>query len=165
MSDKKIIIGVVLFTVLLLVGGIVLLSGGGSTSATITASQNAKAAVDQKTFDWGQINMKGGNVSKTFTIKNTGTDTLKLTNIKTSCHCTKAQIKIGQDSSPYFGMSSISSWIGEVPPGQEAQLEVIFDPAYHGPQGVGPITRLVAVETNDQSNSRIEFSLTGTVYK
>ncbi len=82
MNDKKIIIGIILFTVLLLVGGIVLLSGSGSTSATITTSQNAKATVDQRNFDWGQINMKGGNVSKTFTIKNTGTDTLKLKKLK-----------------------------------------------------------------------------------
>lgn len=165
MNEKRIILGIVLFTILILVGGIVLLSGGGSTSATITASQNAKAKVDQKNYDWGQINMKGGNISKTFTIKNIGTDTLKLTNIKTSCHCTKAQVKIGNISSPYFGMNNVSSWIGEVPPRQEAQLEVVFDPAYHGPQGIGPITRLVSVETNDKSNSRIEFSLTGTVFK
>lgn len=163
--NNKIIIGIVLFTVLLFVGGIVLLSGSGSTSATITDSRNAKATVDQKNYDWGQINMKGGNVSKIFTIKNTGTDTLKLTNIKTSCHCTKAQVKISNTASPYFGMNSVSSWIGEVPQGQEALLDVIFDPAYHGPQGVGPINRLVAAETNDPSNSRIEFSLTGTVYK
>lgn len=165
MNDKKIIIGLVLLTVLLLVGGVVLLSGTGSTSASITSSQNAKAETSQTNFDWGRINMKGGNVSKTFTIKNTGTDILKLTNIKTSCHCTKAQVKTGSSSSPLFGMNSISSWIGEVPPGQQAQLEVVFDPAYHGPQGVGPISRLVSVETNDASSSRIEFSLTGTVYK
>lgn len=163
--NNKIIIGIVLFTVSLLVGGIILLSGSGSTSATITVSQNAKATVGQKNYDWGQINMKDGNVSKTFAIKNTGTDTLKLTNIKTSCHCTKAQVKINNTSSPFFGMNNVSSWIGEVVPGQEAQLEVVFDPAYHGPQGVGPINRLVAVETNDKNNSRIEFSLTGTVYK
>lgn len=163
--NNKIIISIVLFTALLLVGGIVLLSGSGSTSATITASQNAKATVDQKNYDWGQINMRGGNVSKTFTIKNTGIDTLKLTNIKTSCHCTKAQVKINNISSPFFGMNNVSPWIGEVTPGQEAQLEVIFDPAYHGPQGVGPINRLVAMETNDKSNFRIEFSLTGIVYK
>lgn len=165
MNEKKVIISIVLFAIVILVGGVLLLSGGGPTSATITASQNAKATADQRNFDWGKINMKGGNVSKIFTIKNTGTDTLKLTNIKTSCHCTKAQVKIGNTSSPYFGMNSVSPWIGEVLPGQEAELEVTFDPAYHGPQGVGPINRLVALETSDKSNSRIEFALTGTVYK
>ena len=62
-------------------------------------------------------------------------------------------------------MNSSFSWVGDVPPQKEAQLEVIFDPAYHGPSGVGPINRLVSVETNDTKNSRIEFSLTGTVFK
>ncbi|OGH11791.1 MAG: hypothetical protein A2857_04855 [Candidatus Levybacteria bacterium RIFCSPHIGHO2_01_FULL_36_15] len=165
MGEKKIIIGIVLLTILILVGGIFLVSGESSTSAAITSSQNTKATVDNKNYDWGNIPFKGGNVSKTFTIKNTGTDTLKLMNIKTSCHCTKAQIKIGDTTSPSFGMNSVSSWIGEIPPGQEAELKVIFDPAYHGPQGVGPINRLVSVETNDSNNSRLEFSLTGTVIK
>jgi len=165
MGEKKIIIGIVLLTILILVGGIFLVSGESSTSAAITSSQNTKATVDNKNYDWGNIPFKGGNVSKTFTIKNTGTDTLKLMNIKTSCHCTKAQIKIGDTTSPSFGMNSVSSWIGEIPPGQEAELKVIFDPAYHGPQGVGPINRLVSVETNDSNNSRLEFSLTGIVVK
>ncbi|MBI2596738.1 DUF1573 domain-containing protein [Candidatus Daviesbacteria bacterium] len=164
MNDKKIIIGFVSVTTLILLGGIFLLSKSGN-SQTIISSQNAKASVDQKTFDWGKIDMKAGNVNKTFTIKNTGTDTLKLTKIRTSCHCTKAQAKIGKTLSPFFGMSSQSLWIGEVPPGQEAQLEVIFDPAYHGPNGVGPITRYISLETNDPNNSAVEFTLTANVTK
>ncbi|MCL5073739.1 MAG: DUF1573 domain-containing protein [Actinobacteria bacterium] len=165
MTEKKIVIGIIIATLVILVGGIFLVSGNSSTSATVTTSQNAKATVDNKSYDWGNIPFKGGNVSKTFIIKNTGSGTLKLSNIKTSCHCTKAQVKIGSTTSPSFGMNSVSSWVGDVPPGQEAQLEVIFDPAYHGPQGVGPITRLVSVETNDATNSKMEFSLTGTVIK
>ncbi|MBI2338096.1 DUF1573 domain-containing protein [Candidatus Daviesbacteria bacterium] len=164
MTDKKIIIASVLITALILGGGVFFLSKS-ETSANIATSQNAEASVDQKNFDWGQINMKAGNVSKTFTIKNSGTEILKLYKIRTSCHCTKARVKIGSTTSPFFGMNTVSSWTGEIPPGQEAELEVIFDPAYHGPQGVGPINRLVSIETNDKSNSRIEFSLTGTVFK
>ena len=37
----------------------------------------------------------------------------------------------------------------ELPAGQEAQIEVVFDPAAHGPAGVGPISRNVFVETTD----------------
>lgn len=165
MNEKKIIVGIVLTTTLILFGGIFWALSGSPSKAIIASSQNAKATVDSKTYDWGSIPFKGGDVRKIFTIKSIGTDTLKLSNIKTSCHCTKAQIKIGNIASPYFGMNSVSTWIGEIPPGQEAQLEVIFDPAYHGPQGVGPINRLINIETNDPSNSRLEFSLTGTVYK
>lgn len=162
MNEKKIILVIAAITILILSGGVILLSQGG-TSTSVTASQNAKATVDQKTFDWGKINMKDGNVSKTFTLKSSGTETLKLTNVKTSCHCTKARVKIADTTSPAFGMDNVSSWIGEVPPGQEAELEVVFDPAYHGPQGAGPVNRLVSIETNDAKNSRIEFSLTALV--
>lgn len=164
MNKNRIIIIFILLTVLIIVGGVALLSGS-STSATISTSQNAKVTVDNLTHDWGEIDYNGGNVTKTFIIKNTGTDVLKLTNAKTSCHCTKAQITIDSTQSPYFGMNSVSSWVGEVQPGKEAQLTVIFDPKYHGPNGVGPVTRLVSIETNDANYSRIEFSLKGNVIK
>ncbi len=164
MNDKKIIIGLIVLTVLILGGGIFVLSKS-FTSAEVTSSQNAKAAVDQKTFDWGNISYSGGNVTKTFTIKNTGSDVLKLTGIKTSCTCTKAQISVDGKISPYFSMHSTTSWVGEVPPGKEAELKVIFDPAFHGPTGLGPVERLVSMETNDSQNPKIEFSLKGVVVK
>lgn len=166
MSDKKIIIAIVLSMVMILFGGVFFLSGNGDTTpATISSSQNAKAIVDNRDHNWGKIPYKGGNVSKTFTLKNSGIDILKLTNVKTSCHCTNAQVNIEGKESPFFGMNSVSSWIGEVSPGKEAKLTVIFDPAYHGINGLGHINRLVSVETNDLNNSQIEFSLTGTVIK
>src|SRR3989344_3428544 len=94
MNDKKIIIGFVVLTLLILGGGVYILSVTIANPAVVTSSQNAKVSVDQKTHDWGTIPYSGGNVSKTFTIKNTGTDSLKLTNIKTSCACTYAQVII-----------------------------------------------------------------------
>lgn len=165
MNDKKIVIGLIVLTLLILGGGIYVLSATSSTSPKVVASQNAKAEIDQKTFDWGNIPYSGGNVNKTFTIKNTGTDTLKLTGVKTSCTCTKAQVSIDGKVSPYFSMHATSSWVGEVNPGKEAKLEVIFDPAFHGPTGVGPMERLISVETNDVQNPNLEFSLKGVVVK
>lgn len=164
MNDKKIIIGLVALTLLILGGGIYVLSAS-SAPVKITSSQNAKVQVDQKTFDWGNIPYSGGNAVKAFTIKNAGTDVLKLTGIKTSCTCTKAQIVIDGKTSPYFSMHSTSSWIGEVSPGKEAQLTVIFDPAFHGPTGVGSVERLISLETNDIQNPSLEFSLKGVVIK
>lgn len=165
MNNKKTVIGFIVITLLILGGGIYFLSSTTSAPAQITASQNAKVQVDQKTFDWGNIPYSGGNATKTFTIKNTGTDTLKLTGVKTSCTCTKAQVAIDGKTSPYFSMHSTSGWVGEVAPGKEAQLSVIFDPAFHGPSGVGPVERLISVETNDVQNPKIEFSLKGVVVK
>lgn len=163
MTDKKVIVGFILFTLMVLGGGIYILSS--SAPAQITVSQNAKVEVPEKTFDWGNIPYSGGNATKTFIIKNVGSDALKLTGVKTSCTCTKAQISIEGKTSPYFSMHATSAWVGEVAPGKEAQLAVIFDPAFHGPTGVGPVERLISVETNDAQNKTLEFSLKGVVIK
>lgn len=162
--EKKLIILTVISTIVIMGGGVVFISS--SQAPQVTASQNAKAyTISPTSADWGQIPMDKGNVTKEFSLKNTGTDTLKLFNIKTSCHCTKAHVTVGSNESPDFGMDSYSSWTGEVPPGKEAKLTVIFDPAYHGPSGVGPINRFVSVETNDKTNPKLTFTVTGTVFK
>lgn len=165
MNQKKIVIAFIVLTVAILVGGIYILSTTSATPQKVITSQNAKVLVDAKTHDWGNIPYSGGNVSKTFIIKNTGSDVLKLTNIKTSCACTYAQVIIDGKTSPNFGMHTTSSWVGEVAPSKEANLTVIFDPAFHGPSGVGTIERLVSVETNDIQNPVLEFSLKGVVIK
>lgn len=160
----KFIIGIVLTSFLVLAGGIFLVSRMES-SPEVIASQNAKAQVEKTEYDWGRIKLDEGDVKKTFTIKNIGTDTLSLLNISTSCMCTTAQVKIGEQTSPFFGMHSKSSWIGEVEPEEKAELEIVFDPAYHGPSGVGPISREIIVETNDKDNPRLVFNLTANVVK
>lgn len=165
MNDKKLVIGLIVITVLILGGGIYVLSASSTPPVKITSSQNAKVSVDQKTFDWGNIPYSGRNATKTFTIKNTGTDVLQLTGVKTSCVCTKAQISIDGKTSPYFSMHSTSAWVGEIAPGKEAILSVIFDPAFHGPTGVGPVERLISLQTNDSQNPSLEFSLKGVVVK
>jgi len=165
MNEKKVIIMSVVLTIVLLFGGVFFLT---KTTATpqISASQNAKAyVIDATSFDWGNIPMYKGLAIKSFTIKNSGTDILKIFNIKTSCHCTKAYATINGVDSSRFGMSDLSSWIGEVAPGKEAKITAEFDPAYHGPTGVGPINRFVSVETNDKSNTKLTFTLTGNVVK
>lgn len=165
MNDKKIIIIFIAITLLVLGGGIFVLSTTTAGPAKITATQNAKAEVLEKTFDWGNIPYSGGNATKTFTIKNSGSDTLKLTGVKTSCTCTKAQVEIDGKTSPFFSMHATSGWVGEVAAGKEARLLVIFDPAFHGPTGVGPMERLISVTTNDAQNPTLEFSLKGVVVK
>jgi|SRR3989344_5018681 len=165
MNDKKFIILAVAATIILLAGGIFFLSKTTNTPQ-IAASQNAKAFVaDPTSFDLGQVSMDKGKVTKVFTIKNTGTDTLKLYNVRTSCHCTTAFVTINENNSPSFGMDSLSAWVGEVQKGREAKINVVFDPAYHGPSGMGAVSRFVSVETNDPAHSKLTFTLTGAVIK
>lgn len=161
-KTDRIIIGIILVSFLILAGGLFLVSRMEGTPKVV-ASQNAKAQVEETEHDWGEIKLDGGDVKKTFILKNAGTDPLQLANVKTSCMCTTAQVKIGGEESPFFGMHSRSSWAGEVASGEEAELEVVFDPAYHGPSGIGSITREVIVETNDKNNPQLTFTLTANV--
>lgn len=166
MSERNIIIGVVLISLLILGGGVFLLAQTSSTTKQdVTLSQNARVEVQERTFDWGEIKYSGGNVSKTFAIKNTGSDPLKLYNVKTSCACTIANLTIEGSLSPDFGMHTKSSWVGEVAPGKEAILNVIFDPDFHGPTGVGPMERLISLQTNDLASPTLEFKLIGNVVR
>lgn len=124
---------------------------------------NAKVALGETNYDWGDVGINDGNVTHTFDIKNEGSDPLELYNVVTSCMCTTATLKLGNEQSPEFGMHEKSAYVMKVLPGEIAQLNITFDPAFHGPSGVGPISRLIRVSTNDPGNSLLEFSLTANV--
>lgn len=160
--DKKIIGVIIVVTVAFFVGGIYFASNTSNT-AQMESDLEAKATISETSFGWGEIGIDDGNVEKTFEIKNEGTSPLVLTNIVTSCMCTTAQLSLEDRVSPVFGMHTKSAYKLEVPPQETAKLKVVFDPAFHGPDGVGPITRQVVVETNDSENAELNFMLTATV--
>lgn len=162
--DKKFIIGTVIATLLILVGSIWAAYNLGN-SAIVEESADAVAEFSITTHDWGEIDIMGGKVEKIFPIKNAGTDVLKLFNISTSCMCTTAQLVKGDSSSPLFGMHAPSEYVMDLAPGEEAELKVVFDPLFHGPDAVGAITRTVTVETNDPSNKSLFFTTSGKVIK
>lgn len=164
MTEKKLIAGIITFTLIVLVGGIAL-AAKMATGARVETNSGAQAKVEETTFDWGKVGIAAGNVEKDFTIENTGSAPLKLFKVKTSCDCTTARLSQGATTSPVFGMHTSSNFTMEVPPGQKAILKVIFDPAYHGPEGVGPITRQITVQTNDPGRGMLTFLLTAVVTK
>ena len=43
-------------------------------------------------------------------------------------------------------------------PGEEASVEVVFDPKAHGPAGVGKIQRVVTIDNNAGSPMELSFS-------
>lgn len=162
-ESRAIPITIGLFTLLLLVVGTWAISrpnGGGLPKNT-----DARAFAEEKAFDWGEININGGDVTREFKITNQGTGVLGFTNVWASCACTTAEITIDGKTSPTFGMHTKSTWVGRIDPGETATLKVIFDPLFHGPDAVGPIERFITAETNDPSNPVLEFKLTGNVVK
>jgi len=120
-------------------------------------------ATGKTDHDWGTIGINDGKVRATYTIKNEGTESLKLFNIVTSCACTTAQIKVGEKTSPEFGMHTKSQYVSEVSPKKTAELIAVFDPAFHGPSGTGPITRQIMIETNDKTNPQLAFTAEAVV--
>lgn len=164
--DKKFIIGVIIFT-LAIIGIGYFISGGNSSKAVLGGTKGAKAQTPQVDYYFGNIKLKGGLVRHAFPIKNAGNKELTIANLATSCHCTKVYFEYKNKKSPQFGMKGygVSDWVGKLAPGQEGKIIAVFDPAYHGPQGTGPISRLVSAETNDPDHPYIEFAFSANVVK
>jgi len=161
--NVKLILGFIIGLFVLVGGSYALVNMSGSTSK-IETSSNAKASIISKTdHDWGTIGISDGKVSATYKIKNDGTEPLKIFNVVTSCACTTAQIKIGNTTSPEFGMHTKSQYVSEIPPGKTAEVIATYDPAFHGPSGVGAISREITMETNDNSNPQLVFTAEANV--
>ena len=167
MSEKTFVWGIAVFTIILIGGAVVLL--GSSAKSDIAKNSQAKSEVSHKNFDFGKIAYSGGNVQHAFPIKNAGKQELKISNMKTSCMCTTAFLQTKKEKGPSFGMpghaNPSSSWVGTLRPGEEGKIVVVFDPTAHGPEGVGPLSRLISFETSDPNSSYVEFSINGVVIK
>ena len=135
-----------------------------SAPASPVLGKNGVLATQENNYDFGAISMAAGKVSKTFVIKNTGTDSLAINQLYTSCMCTVATLKIAGRVAGPFGMPGhgFAQRINEtIQPNEEAGVEVVFDPAAHGPAGVGRIERVVYLENN--AGVPLEFKFSATV--
>ena len=161
--DKFLVI-VISATLLIFIAGLIWATKSGNTSsASVSQTQTASLSLSETSYDWGDIPINEGNVEKTFSVTNTGSSDLELANFVTSCMCTTARVITADGESQEFGMHTKSNWKGTISPGETAQVIVIFDPAFHGPQGVGSITRIVKFNTNASGFRLVELSLTGIV--
>ena len=165
MKPNRLIITISILTLVILGLGVWLLTRPTAAQLGTSTASGGKAEVAVTSFDWGTIDYGSGDAVAEFTISNSGSGSLSLAEVSTSCMCTTAQIIINGQKSPLFGMHQKSSWIGQIPPGVQAKLKVVFDPAFHGPSGVGPVVRQVVMKTNDPEHPKLEFNLTGTVVK
>lgn len=153
--------------------GVSVWSGRGATqkaSAMRTEAVSAGAGVLstlEKSYDFGTISMSKGKVSHAFEIKNTGSSPVTIKKVFTSCMCTTATLKTGAGVKGPFGMkghADVSEINIIIMPGEEGEIEIVFDPAAHGPAGTGEIRRVVYVET-EGSSKPLEFSFEAVVAK
>lgn len=165
--DKKVLIGLIIFSLVIIVGGSFFLSNS-SSRAVIKKTQGAKIETKETSFNFKEIPYSGGKVEHSFAIKNVGNKDLEIANLTTSCMCTTVYFKSKSGKSSEFGMKGMtqpSKWKGVLKPQEEAKIIAVFDPAFHGPQGIGPVSRLVSFETNDPDKPYVEFVFSGTVVK
>lgn len=168
-KETKIIIAAFLITIVLIIGGAVVISRGSSSSSSSTSqntTQELNIEANPSFYNLGDVPIGGGIVSKEYEVKNTTDKTLKLSRIATSCMCTTASIKIGEKGTKFFGMEMSGD---KNPPvnlamaaGQTGKVTVNFDPAAHGPQGVGAFDRIVWLYFNEGIK---ELKFSGTVVK
>jgi hypothetical protein len=100
--------------------------------------------------DLGTISMARGNVPFRYLIKNTGAEPLDINRVSTSCMCTNATVVTATERKGPFGMPGHgrpNATKLRLAPGELANVEVVFDPAAHGPSGLGRIERTVTLES------------------
>lgn len=110
---------------------------------------------------FGRISMAAGKVYHRYSIRNTGVSPLTITRIYTSCMCTAATLVTRSATRGPFGMAGhgIQPSVRErLAPGEVAQVDVVFDPAAHGPAGVGPTERVVTILNDVGPSLELRFN-------
>ena len=165
MNSKVLIIGLIIFSLMAIVGSYFILVSGQKPQVQIisySVSDKQRPKVEAKiTFvDLGKMKVSEDR-SANFKIKNIGRKSLQFSNVSSSCNCTFGQVVIDGKESELFGMHNISDFAGEVLPGKEATVKVIYRPSIMPVYGI--IEREVYVSTNDPENPKLVFKVKATV--
>lgn len=128
----------------------------GNTKSSLTALETF--------YNFGTISMANGKVNKLFEITNSTGQEVNLERVITSCMCTAAYIVSANGEKGPFGMP------GHLPvpkaneilkAGETRTIKVVYDPAAHGPAGVGPIDRFIYL--TDSSGGTLELEIKALV--
>ena len=115
--------------------------------------------------DLGTISMAQGTVDTTFEIANPTKKDIVLESLTTSCMCTTAFIVKGDARRGPFGMPGHGGPVPKaneiIPAGGTLAINVVYDPAAHGPAGVGTIDRLVYLQ--DDTGNVLELEIRANV--
>ncbi|MFN7088529.1 MAG: DUF1573 domain-containing protein [Candidatus Paceibacteria bacterium] len=143
------------FPILIITGiigfAILVLQGKNTPTSNTSASPLVTDVLiaDEKSYDFGTISMQDGKVSKIFKVKNESQSEILLSKLYTSCMCTEATLirENGRRYGPYGMPGHGPTILGQkLNPGEIFGIEVTFDPAAHGPAGIGQIVREVYLE-------------------
>jgi hypothetical protein len=171
MNERVFTVGAVVFTVLIIVVAVLALGGQGSTAGNSTVqSSNSVLSAKEIAKEIGTVSMAKGIVPIAYEVINTGSEAVTINKLYTSCMCTRAQIRgkegkvSGWGNMQGHGGGAINpNWT--VASGETITVTAEFDPNAHGPEGVGPIQRVVVLETTSSKMPKVELGFSGTVVK
>lgn len=146
---------------------LVLFGSNTGENSTPELYSTGALAVSESSFDFGNVPINGGDVYHEFSVKNTGTERVVIQRVYTSCGCTTAALTdaSGNTYGP-FGMPGHGFPLEtniEIPPTETITVKAIFDPAAHGPSGIGLAERSVYLETNSAQSPKLELSFRAVV--
>ena len=165
--NKTIILGIV--AVIAALGVFTVLSrsrlaDNSSANLADLRTNTGSLIAEEMKFDFGAISMSKGKVSHAFKIRNTSSGPIEIEKLYTSCMCTAAFFTQDSKRVGPFGMPGH----GFVPPlrktlnsGEEVIIEAIFDPAAHGPSGIGRIERAIYLE--DENGVALQLGIKAEV--
>ncbi len=161
MSSKVLIIGGAIVLILVLVGSYFLFAGGSKPQVNIASysasdKEKPKAEVKELLKDMGEIKVSDEK-TESFILKNTGQKPLQISNVSSSCNCTFVKIVMNGKESEEFGMHNVSDYAGEIAPGKDTTVKVIYRPFVMPVYGV--VEREVYITTNDPENSKLIFKV------
>jgi len=150
-------------SVLFLVAG----NNGENSPADVATSLRTsdKLVPMEASYNFGNISMRRGNVSHDFVLTNTSSEALLIKEVSTSCMCTEAWLRGEDGEVGPFGMSGhgpARKANFSVQPGEQFTVKVEFDPAAHGPAGVGTVGRNVYLKVDTNEQVVLDFTATVT---
>lgn len=127
-------------TLLLFVLSVIFIAGCTTQKQNEPTEQNFGGKIEAQDgilYDFGEIKINGGVVSKSFQFKNTDSKPLAIYEATTSCGCTTGEIKVGTKTYGPFGMHNQTSQTIEIPAQSEFSVTIYYDPLFHGPTDLG----------------------------
>lgn len=165
-KDTKFIIGAFVFTLALIVGLAFLVTSKEKKVSVLSETVAQGIEATPADYDLGEVPIKGGIVTREYEVKNSSGADIELLKIITSCMCTTASVKVGNNETRFFGMEMAGDknpFVNlKIKKGETAKVSVRFDPAAHGPEGVGPFDRIVWLYFD---NGMKELTFKGNVVK
>lgn len=157
-----------IFLSLAVIIALIFFSAPSQQTQQALASSQGTLSLATEIYDFGTISMQNGLVRTQTILSNTSSEAVTVFNLYTSCMCTEVSLTHNTSSYGPFGMpghktASSTPFRAVIQPGDTATIDIVFDPAAHGPEGTGPLKRLVFIETNSAASPQRIFTFHANV--